>query len=384
MRETNQVSLKLLQEGWTKDQTPPGMKPWNDFYGGWTYAPDARRNVVFASPCGLLWQRAEVSYSGTMYYMGVDWTEENDCIAALCPHYDRTEPCEVNHPLLEEHACGGCHYENLHFCALHETDASYTYEKSAKRVIDEAEHRAEEQWAAFSEARGGRVCRTQSCYNRRTGEWSMTYDPMRCTQMGCRFCSVLNKDLSDKRGNVFYDVTTRWTVHGAGLYPDEQKSSVTKGVKWLKRPSSLTICEAIVKACREDIAKREKMRRHVDLFLGRIDSVEVSNIRAEIKAGRDLEQDLKDLAAGMEVHHQADDLAAAKAAEKAKRSETFEKHRREQEKKIRKRGWDSLDSFEKRKARKYLEPEEIEQIEAVYKEEARLAAAGIGENYSLF
>ena len=30
----NLISQKLLAEGWTKELTPPGMKPWDDFYGG--------------------------------------------------------------------------------------------------------------------------------------------------------------------------------------------------------------------------------------------------------------------------------------------------------------------------------------------------------------
>ena len=98
--DTNKLSLRLLAEGWTKDQTPPGCHPWNGFYGGWTYDLKSRWDCVFETPCGLLYRRSELPQCGTMSVMGIDWTEENDCLAILCPRYSRTEPCQLNHPLL--------------------------------------------------------------------------------------------------------------------------------------------------------------------------------------------------------------------------------------------------------------------------------------------
>ena len=383
MSEINKISQKLLAEGWTQDQTPPGMKPWDKFYGGWTYRPDTRRDVVFASPCGLLWARNELSYSGAMYYMGVSWTEENDCITAICPYYSRTEPCQDNNPMLEN-IYTGCHYERLHFCALHETDKPYCYEQSARRILDEAERLREERWKAFSQARGGRVCQQQSRYNRSTGKWDAFYDPMRCTRMGCSTCKILGKELSKQRGNVFYDVRVDWTVKGDGLLPDEKRTSITKGIKFLERPCSLTLCEAIVKTCREDMTQRETMRHHIDLFFGRIDSVEVFNIRAEAKAGRDLQQDLKDLADGIEIHHAADDLAVAAQAKRKHRDELKKQNRAKAEKLIRQEGYQNLSAFDKRRVKKHLEPEEIRRIEQERAAQEADKAAGIGQNISLF
>lgn len=383
MSEINKISREMLDEGWSRDQTPPGMKPWDDFYGGWTYRPDARRDVVFASPCGLLWERNELSYSGTMYYMGVAWTEENDCITSFCPYYSRTEPCTDNDPLLESmHA--GCHYENLHFCALHETDKPFCYEQSARRVRDEADRLKDERWAAFSQACGGRVCQQQSRYNRSTGEWSAFYDPMFCTRTDCIYCKILNKELSKKRGNVFYDVRVEWTVKGEGLFPDEKRTSITKGIKYLEHPCSITICEAIAKVCKEDIQFRETMRRHMDLFFCRIDSVVVFNIRAEIKAGRDLQQDLKDLADGIEIHHAVDDLAAATQDKREHREKLKRQNRTKVEMMVRREGYDKLSSFDKRKVKKYLEPSEILRIEKDREAKAKAKAAGLGQNISLF
>ena len=363
MSEINKISQKLLAEGWTQEQTPPGMKPWNWFYGGWTYKWDSRQDVVFESPCGLLWKRSEVSYSGCMSFMGINWTEENDNIATLCPYYSRKERCEKNHPYLEDRPMGGCHYEHLSFCAIHETDKPWEYEKSAERVRDLAEQLKEKRWNDFAKSRNGRVCRHHSHYNRNTGEWSMCYDPTRCLTYQCAWCSVLGKEISTKRGNVFYDVKINWTIHGEGLYPDEKKTSITKGIKLLDRPCSMTLCEAIAKVGKKDIQERERMRHHQDLFFGRIDSVEVLNVRAEKKAGRDIFQDLQDIEEGFEIHHAADYLAAAAAAKKAHRADLREKNRKAQEKILRDTGWKALSTFEKRKVRKYLTLEEIRSIE---------------------
>lgn len=100
--EINKLTQRLLNEGYTEDQTPPGCNPWNRFYGGWTYNYRNRLNTVFETPCGLLVKRTEIGHSGAMGYMGIDWTEENDNVTILCPHYSRNGTCELNHPLLED------------------------------------------------------------------------------------------------------------------------------------------------------------------------------------------------------------------------------------------------------------------------------------------
>ena len=94
--ETNKLTQRLLTEGWKKDQTPPGCRPWNKYHGGWEYAYHSRLNVTFETPCGLILKRTELSHSGYMSYMGIDWTEENDNMTVLCPYYDKGH-CELNH-----------------------------------------------------------------------------------------------------------------------------------------------------------------------------------------------------------------------------------------------------------------------------------------------
>lgn len=377
--ETNKLSQRLLTEGWTKDQTPPGLRPWRDFDGGWTYEYRQRLDVVFEAPCGLLWKRNEVSMCGHMSFMGVEWTEENDNITTICPHFEMDGPCPLNHPLLRDAPVAGCHYEKLCFCALHETDKPWCYEKSAQKVKDNQKAVEDRLWEEFRTAKKGRVCRYQSRFNRHTREWSSYYDPMFC-HYGCRHCSVLGKDLSEVRGNVFYDVKITWTQKGIGFLPDTQKTDITKGVKFLDKPCSLTIAEAIAKVCKRDIQRREETKRSIELYLGRIDSIEVLNIRAERKESRDLLQDLKDVEEGATIHHASDDAKAAKARKSANQQKAAQAKIRRLEQAILDSGFQDQPDFMKRRMMKFLGEDRISELEAQREE----AAATSTEQLSLF
>lgn len=360
--ETNQLSRRLLADGWTKDQTPPGLRPWRDFDGGWTYDYRHRGNVVFEAPCGLLWKRNEVSYCGHMSFMGVEWTEENDCITVLCPHYEMAEPCPLNHPLLRDSQIAGSHYENLCFCALHETSKAWSYEQSAQKIKDEQQAIEDSLWEEYRESKNGRACRSQFRYNRKIREWSPAYDPMLCSNYRCRHCAVLGKDLSDIRGNVFYDVKVTWTQKGDGFLPDTQKADITKGMKFLDKPCSMTIAEVIAKACKRDIQRREESKRSMDLYLGRIDKVEILNVRAERRESRDLLQDLKDIAEGATIHHASDDAKAAKARKSENREKAKQSKIMRLEKMLLDGGFDDQPEYLKHRMRKYLGLERIEEL----------------------
>ncbi len=377
--ETNKLSQRLLAEGWTKDQTPPGLRPWRDFDGGWTYDYRHRLDVVFEAPCGLLWHRNEVSCSGHMSFMGVEWTEENDCITVICPHYEMVEPCPLNHPLLRDRPIAGSHYEHLCFCALHETDKPWCYEQSAQKVKDNQKAVEDQLWEKFQASKHGRVCRHQSRYNRRTPEWYSCYDPMLC-HYGCQHCVVLGKDLSTVRGNVFYDVKISWTQKGVGFLPDQQRADITKGVKFLDKPCSLTLAEVIAKVCKADIQRREESKRSMDLYLGRIDKIEILNIRAERKESRDLLQDLKDVAEGATIHHASDDAKAAKARKSENRKKAAQAKIRRLEQAILDRGFQDQPEHTKRRMMKFLGEDRISELETQHEE----AAATSTEQLSLF
>ena len=54
MKEVNELTRRLLAEGWKPEDTPPGTLEYKDYYGGWTYTGEAIRNMVWETPCGLL------------------------------------------------------------------------------------------------------------------------------------------------------------------------------------------------------------------------------------------------------------------------------------------------------------------------------------------
>lgn len=361
--ETNKISRKLLAEGWTKDQTPPGMRPWSDFNGGWTYDWRHREDVVFEAPCGLLWKRTEFSTAGHMSFMGVEWCEENDCITATCPHFDRQEPCMLNHPLLREQnfqGAGG----RLCPCALHETEKPWRYEQSAKKVHDENGRIMEERWTAFAASRRGRVCRHQATYNRSTRQWSAWYDPIECARWGgaCRHCSILDADLSEKKGNVFYDLRIDRKVPGTGFIPDTVQTEIIKGKKLLDRQCSITIAESIARRSRKKIQETEEMRHHAELFFQQIIRIEVQNIRAERKETRDLRQDLRDISEGITVRHASDDEKAAKERKRENRKKAADAKVQRLEAMVMEGGFEDQPERLKHRMKKYLGYARIEEL----------------------
>ena len=56
MKELNELTRRLLAEGYTPEDTPPGTCEYKSYYGGWTYTSQALNQMVFETPCGLLVQ----------------------------------------------------------------------------------------------------------------------------------------------------------------------------------------------------------------------------------------------------------------------------------------------------------------------------------------
>lgn len=328
MGQLNCLSLQLLQEGWTKDQIPPGCcGEWKDYYGGWEYDGKTAAAMTFETPCGLLVNSAHWM-NGHMAFMGMEWTVENGNPTVTCPRF-LPGPCPMNHPLLQGQALMGG-VERLTICACHRTERPYTYEGSVDEAHDQVWAEADRLFEEFDRAKGGRACKQQSRYNRTTRQWRMEYDPQECARLGvCRWCKVLQTEISPKKGNVFYDLKTTWTEPGEGLFQDEARTMVTKGIKLLEKPVSMTLCEAIVKYGRHRVIRNYHLSRHNELFCNPTVKIELQNFRAARMDVRDLIQDLQDVRDGIEVRHQADDtkadkeqkrkrLAAAKAKKLAK------------------------------------------------------------------
>lgn len=362
MKEANGLTCRLMAEGYVPEDTPPGMREYKAYYGGWTYDSQTLQSMVFETPCGLLAEGRHF-LNGYMAYQGVDWRPENDNPVITCPRFT-DKPCPLQHPLLQQ-KCSNLHSDDVIYqCACHQTDRPYTYEGSVDEAHDKVWVEAETLWTQFQAAHKGRVCKQQSRYGRTSKTWSTYYSPWQCAMdhLGCAHCSVLDKDLVPQKGNVFYDVRKTWTEKGDGLFPDEQRVSIEKGCKLLGKTVSLTICEAIVKYGRRDAEWRIMNRFHHDLFFDHTLKIEILNLRAARVDTRDILQDLQDVANGIQVTHAADTLKAAKEQKKSRREAAKRRQIRKVEQMILTYGWTELDNIWRRRAEKLLDDDRIEEL----------------------
>ncbi len=359
--ETNKISLELLAQGWTKNQTPEGFRPWNDFYGGWEYKQSTYRKFTFITPCGLLVKGEKVT--SNMSYMGVEWMAENDNPVINCPFYSLRE-CPMRHPLL----AGKTIYNyisrigNFKFCAVCRTSLPWCYQNSVEKVLDDNAAEENALWEAFAKKHHGPVCKQQAYFDRTEKKWHLRYDPRQCPQYCCSYCTILKKPISQKKANVYYDLKKTWVEPGTGFIPEETKVTVTKGIKLLR--ASETICEAVVKVCGKDIQRTAQLNQHAFLFFG--GTVEVLNLRVDRRPTRDLLQDLHDVANGITVVHQSDVDKARKAVQHEKRILSQNRRVERFQKMIRTTGFRGLSAADQRRAKKHLTEAQIRQAEQVY------------------
>ncbi len=137
---------------------------------------------------------------------------------------------------------------------------------------------------------------------------------------------------------------------------------VEKGCKLLGSTASLTICEAIVKYGRHRVEEHVRSKFYRALFFDKSLEIEVINLRAARVDKRDILQDLRDIANGIEVIHAADSLKAAKEQKRARRTAAKAQKIRKVEKMILAHGWENLEDLWKRRAEKLLEDERIDEL----------------------
>lgn len=135
--------------------------------------------------------------------------------------------------------------------------------------------------------------------------------------------------------------------------------SIEKGCKLLERPVSLTICEAIVQYGQRGIEHKITSRYHHAMYFDKSLTISVENQRAARVETRDIIQDLQDVAAGIQVTHEADKLKAAKAQKKARRDAAKAKNAKKDEQMILTHGWDNLEVRWKKWAKKFLDDDHI-------------------------
>lgn len=362
MKEVNKLTRRLLAEGYTPEDTPPGTRKYDPYEGGWTYDRAVLMDMVFETPCGLL-AEGQLFLNGYLSFYGIDWRPENDNPVLVCPCFP-SEPCPLRDPSLQRERLN-CHSDDVIFqCACHQTDRPYTFEGSVEEANKKVWQEAQKRWDLFQAAHKGRVCRHQSRYGRTSKTWNTYYDPIQCAtdHLGCTHCSVLDKDLVPQKGNVFYDLRKTWIKKGDGLFPDEQRVSIEKGCKLLAKTVSLTICEAIVKYGQQEVVQRIMLEFHHDLYFDHTLKIEVLNLRAARVDTRDILQDLQDVANGIQVTHAADTLKEAKEQKKARREAAKRRRIRKVEQMLLTYGWADLDAIWQHRAEKLLDDERIEEL----------------------
>lgn len=367
MKELNELTRRLLAEGYTPKDTPPGTCEYKSYYGGWTYTSQALNGMVFETPCGLLVQGWHFR-NGYLSWQGVDWRPENDNPVVPCPRF-MSEPCPLRHPLLQRERYDLHSDDVVYQCACHQTDRPYTFEGSLDEAHKQVWQESDELWKAFEAAHNGRVCRHQSRYGRTSKAWTAYYSPMECARLwpACSYCSVLEKDLTPQKGNVFYDVRKTWTEKGSGLFPDEERVSIEKGCKLLDKTVSMTICEAIVQYGQQDVEWCAMAHYRRAQFFDPTLKIEILNLRAARMDTRDILQDLQDVANGIQVTHASDSLKAAKAQKKARREAAKRQRIRKAEQMLLTHGWYGLDDIWRRRAEKLLDDERIDELNLQWK-----------------
>lgn len=312
--ELNKITQELLNLGYTLENPPDKFKKWDEFYGGWHYTVEQERNMVIEAPCGIIGNAWVVGAAGYCGWLGVDWCLENDNALINCP-FDKIN-CAKNNPLIADKKIAGTVK-----CSVHITLKAFDYDSSIEKIRADNEAKKEKLYQKFCDARNGKACRIMSRFNSEKGEWSIKYDPMNC--LGCTYCTLFDRDMGKERGNVYYDIKTTRLRQNAGLIPDDKVVSITKGVRLFDKKRNLELCKIIAQCGRKEIEDRVQNKYFSEIifssFHNRFFEVEVLNIRAEKRESRDLEQDLQDIAAGIEVSHQSDIDKSAKLHKKQMR-----------------------------------------------------------------
>lgn len=280
-----------------------------------------------------------------------------------CPY--QKDSCGLRNPIL-----GGVHgggLAKIFHCDCHQTDEPYNYEKSVEKVRDDYERMKKRKYDEFSDRVKGHVCYWHMHWSDWTQEWKQHYDPMTCARHCMntgRECDLRHVPVSRKKGNVFYDVKISYLRHDGTLFDGQEVIKINKGVRLFETGKSMTICEEVVKRCRDKIMRKERDKRRAEILL-RGWKVEVLNIRAERRESRDLMQDLQDISEGIEITHASDMEKAAKTAKKERQQQAQEKRIRKLEKKLLECGYYNLEehSLDRIHADKWLGEERIEELE---------------------
>ena len=300
MKEINDLTRKLLAEGYTEERYPDYVRKYDWFYGGFTYKQETKREMTFKTPCGL-YCKYESILEG-MSYGGYDWSIEYGRAICFCPYSTITTECHKNDPLLEKLSAGAL-YETMHYCRLERTDECYNYENSVEKQEAINDQVKEQKFKEYTEKVKGHICNLQLHYNRHTQELWQSYHCLICITSNCDYCTLRQKELTGKKAHIVYDIKTTGIIKGIGMIPDEPTVSVSRNHKFTKKPIHEDLASLILKQSRREINDRLRSEYHAEIFFGTTKSVEAVNVRVEKKLKHDIYEDLAFIAEGVKVSY---------------------------------------------------------------------------------
>ncbi|RHV70212.1 MULTISPECIES: hypothetical protein [Clostridia] len=368
----NLLTQKLLKMGYTKEYHPDyvrinssayGEELWQNLSSGFEYEPSYLAQLVFETGCGLCIQGSHF-ITGQLSYRQIDWIPENNNPVITCPY--RCRECKKRNPLLINDTGS---VSDIIFCDCHQTTKGYDYYHSVDYVLDQKSKEKQRLFEQFCQQHHNHVCHWHMRFNEQMKSWKIQYDPMTCA-MNCQniggVCSLTEKPVTSKRGNVFYDVYIEYERKDGTLFDGEIVRSAKKGVRLFDTNKSLSICESVAEHCKSEIKQKVYDRYHSEIFILHW-NVSVQNIRAEAREGRDLIKDLEDIKNGISISYDSDIRTAEKMMKKKRRSAADGKKK---EKLMHilidpARGYESLKEFsvEYVHANKWFSKEELESFE---------------------
>ena len=380
MTEYNKLTKILLEEGYTAENFPKNKvhiahgcyarngNPLDNVYGGFEYNRIYCDSFTYKTGCGMYVIGKNVV--SNMGFSGEVWCHENDNPVIRCP-YDKPT-CPDNDTRLHGMHGGGCCIQC--WCVCHRTDEPYDYDHSFEKVEKERQEEKDRKYQEYSDTHNGRVCANHMFYDERTRTWHQNYEPTRCARLCYSqngYCPILCRQLSKKRGNVYYDLkesgAVKKTDDQISMFDKDRWEMKKKGIRYLKKPCSMDICEAIVKVQADDIRRNYEINHSTNFMLDKTWKFEIYNIRAESKPSRDLMQDLQDIRDGIPIVYEDDAIKAEKEHKKEKRALSKQKAIDKLEKKLIEVGYSNLEelSIDKVHADKWIEPERLEELEEI-------------------
>lgn len=364
----NKLTIELLAQGFTADNHPDYVKlpgcipdkadPLKNYDGGFIYQGSYTDSLIYKTGCGKFVKGSNVLHD--MGYMGIDWCHENDNPVLCCP-YNNSE-CSRNNPLL--HGTHGILRAQC-WCECHKTVEPYDYQNSIELANAERETERRQKYEEYAMLHHGRVCANHMYYDENTHTWSQRYEPQKCFRRCCsHFCPIRNRELSKKRGNVYYDLKTTRIRQDGTLFDGEKIVSVTRGIRYFAHPVSMDICEAFVELQSDKIYEEFKWNYSQLWSSDKSFQAEILNIRAESRPSRDLIQDLQDIQSGIKIRYDTDLRKADKEQKSQKRVQAMEKRIQTLERKLLDVGYQNLEpySLEKVHADKWLTPKRIQEL----------------------